>query len=589
MTKHYFIVVCQDPSVFKGNEVCYETFYHIFQAGIVRTLMKPTPFLFYFLLLFLFLELSACSDSVEKNISAPRSISDVDKLSPVRGGRIIMGTIGEPSNLIPYLSSDSASHEVSDLLFVAPLKYDKNLNIIPWAASSYEVLDEGRLLRFRLREDIRWEDGVALTADDVAFTYKLMINPSTPTAYAEDYLAVSEFKQTGTFTFEVRYEKPFARSLVTWMGAILPKHLLEHENIVTTSFARKPIGAGPYKLKEWIPGSRVTLEASNSYFEGRPNLDEVVLRIIPDASTMFLELKAGRLDMMTLSPQQYLRQTNGPEWEKSWHKYKYLSFSYTFLGFNMEHPFFRDVRVRQAISYAIDRQALIKGVLWGEGVPTVGPYKPGTWAYNTELAPIVQDVDKARELLKEAGWRKTNKDGILERDGEPFAFTILLNQGNDQRAKSAIIIQNQLKAIGIDVRIRAVEWAAFIKEFVNKGHFDTVLLAWTITQDPDIFDIWHSSKAKPGGLNFTAYRNAEVDALLVKARVLTDRAKRKELYDRLQEIFHEDQPYCFLYVPYTLPIVQSRFHGIRPELIGIMYNFDRWWVPKDLQRYRVQP
>ena len=190
--------------------------------------------------------------------------------------------------------------------------------------------------------------------------------------------------------------------------------------------------------------------ASDTYFEGRPNLDEVVYRIIPDPSTMFLELKAGKLDMMSLSPQQYLRQTQGPQWERDWRKYRYLSFSYTFLGFNLEHPFFKDVRVRRAISMAIDRQSLIDGVLLGQGVPTVGPYKPGTWAYNDKLTPVRQDVDEARRLLDEAGWKK-DKDGLLERDGKPFLFTILVNQGNDSRIKAAIIIQSQLKALGITV------------------------------------------------------------------------------------------------------------------------------------------
>ena len=289
--------------------------------------------------------------------------------TPVTGGRILMGTIGEPSNLIPYMASDSASGEITGLLYVAPLKYDKDLNVVPWAAASYEVLEGGRLLRFVLRDDIRWEDGVPLTADDVEFTYKLMIDPKTPTAYSGDFLAIESFKKTGRLSFEVRYAKPFARSLMTWMGAILPKHVLEGQDIMTTPVARKPIGAGPYRLAKWDAGSMLTLTASDTYFEGRPNLDEVVYRIIPDPSTMFLELKAGKLDMMSLSPQQYLRQTQGPQWERDWRKYRYLSFSYTFLGFNLEHPFFKDVRVRRAISMAIDRQSLIDGVLLGQGVP----------------------------------------------------------------------------------------------------------------------------------------------------------------------------------------------------------------------------
>ena len=554
-----------------------------FFARRLKAIMRRSLFLLCFALLMQLVFGVALSFAVQ-TASVPSVPGEILEQTPVQGGRILMGTIGEPSNLLPYMAMDSASNEVSGLLYVAPLKYDKNLDIVPWAAKSYEVLEDGKLLKFVLRNDILWEDGVPLTADDVEFTYKLMIDPNTPTAYAEDFLAIREFRKTGRFSFEVSYEKPFARSLMTWMGSILPKHALEGHNIMTTPLARKPVGAGPFRLAGWETGSRVTLKASETYFEGRPNLDEVVFRIIPDPSTMFLELKAGKLDMMSLSPQQYLRQTQGPNWDRDWHKYKYLSFSYTYLGFNLRHPFFEDVRVRRAVSMSIDRQSLVDGVLFGQGMPTVGPYKPGTWAYNDALKPVPQDLDEARRLLADAGW-KANRDGILEKDGTPFAFTVLVNQGNDQRIKTAIIIQSQLKALGISVRIRTVEWAAFIKEFVNKGQFDAVILAWTITLDPDIFDVWHSSRAKPGGLNFTGYKNAEVDALLVEARSLTDQALRKKLYDRVQEILHKEQPYCFLYVPYALPILQARFQGVKPELNGIMYNFERWWVPKDQQRF----
>ena len=149
------------------------------------------------------------------------------------------------------------------------------------------------------------------------------------------------------------------------------------------------------------------------------------------------------------------------------------------------------------------------------------------------------------------------------------------------------MIQSQLRAVGIDVRIRTVEWAAFIREFVNKGRFDAVILGWTITQDPDIFQVWHSSQAHDGGLNFTHYKNPELDRLLEEARSTPDQAVRTRLYARVQEILADDQPYCFLFVPYALPVVQRRFMGIKPALAGIMYNFDKWWVPKALQRYEV--
>jgi len=512
---------------------------------------------------------------------------------PVSGGRIIFSSLGEPSTLIPALATDTASHEVTEHLFVSLLRYNKDIEVEPWAASSYELLDEGRKLRFTLREDIYWEDGVQLTADDVEFTYKFMIDDNTPTAYGDDFRTVQSFTKTGKFSFEVTYASPFARLLPSWMQPIMPRHILEKEDLLTTSFARKPVGAGPYRFKHWESGSQLVLEASDTYFEGRPNIDEIVYRIIPDLATTFLELKAGRIDFMGLTPQQYLRQTNGPWWEEHWRKYRYISHSYTYLTYNPEHRAFKDERVRQAVAYAIDRQAIVDGVLLGQGIPALGPFIPGTWAHNDAITPYPHDPERARALLAEAGWKDRDGDGLLDKDGQPFSFTILTNQGNDQRIKSAILIQNQLKKLGIDVRIRTVEWAAFLKEFVYKGSFDAMILAWTVPQDPDSYTVWHSSRApsekNPHGLNFIHYKNPEVDALLEAARATADQAVRKPLYDRFQEILHKEQPYTFLYVPYALPVVQARFHGIEPAPAGIMYNFIRWWVPKNQQTYQVRP
>lgn len=565
-------------------------------------LSSPTPvsapsapagrrrFSFHFLMAFMLAFLGACDDSARDEAPPPTPTAEAPARAdgagdePDYGGRIVMGSIGEPSNLIPYLASDSASQEVAALLYTAPLEYDKDWNIVKLAAESWEVEEDGTFMRFKLREGLKWQDGAPLTADDVTFTYKLMVNPSTPTAYAADFLNIAEYKQTGPLSFEVRYDAPYARSAITWMHPILPKHILEGQNIASTPFARNPVGAGPFKLKSWETGSRVVLEANDLYFKGRPYIDEVVYRIIPDLTTIFLEAKAGKIDFLGLTPQQYLRQTSGPDWDKNWKKYKYLAPGYTFLGFNLTSPLFADERVRQALSYAVNRESVIKGALMGMGEPTIGPYKPGTWVYNTAITPYAYDPERAKALLAEAGWTP-GEDGVLvNSDGRRFSFTILVNQGNEERVKVATIIQREFQAVGVECSIRTVEWAAFLKEFVNKGNYDALILAWNILDDPDIFDVWHSSAISENGLNFVHYANSEVDALLEKARITVDRAERKVLYDRFQEILHKEQPYLFLYVPYSLPMVQARFRGIEPAPAGITYNFDRWWVPKALQR-----
>ena len=508
---------------------------------------------------------------------------------PVDGGRLVLGTIGEPSNLNPYISTDSASHDVADLLFIAPIRYNKNLELEPFACKSWAMSEDGLRLTLHMNQGIRWEDGEELTADDVVFTARMAADPKVGSPYAEDFLHIASITAPDRYTVEVVYSSYYARALETFTSAILPKHILEGKDVRASDFSRRPVGAGPYRLKSWESGSRLTLVASPTYFQGRPHIDEVIYRVIPDSGTMFMEARSGRIDLMGLSPEQYLCQTNTPWWEKNFHKYRYLASVYNFLGFNLEHPFFKDKKVRQAISCAINRGDIVKGVLLGLGEPAFGPYKPGTWAYHPGLRPVSFNPDRARKLLAEAGFTDSDGDGILDKDGKPLAFTILTNQGNEPRILTATIIQSQLRAVGIDVRIRTVEWAAFIREFVNTGRFDAIILGWTITQDPDIFAVWHSSQAVPGGLNFIHYKNPELDKVLEEARSTPDRQRRTALYHQAQEILDEDQPYCFLYVPYALPVVQNRFMGIKPALAGIMYNFEDWWVPKSLQRYKVTP
>ncbi len=228
---------------------------------------------------------------------------------------------------------------------------------------------------------------------------------------------------------------------------------------------------------------------------------------------MFMELKAGNLDRMGLNAIQYSRQTEYPKFQRMYNKYRYMPFSYIYLGYNLNDSRFADRRVRQALTHAINKQEIIEGVLMGLGEEATGPYKPGTWYYNPNVPKFPYDPAKAKALLAAAGWTP-NADGVLTKDGAPFAFTILTNQGNDTRQRTAEIIQSRLRAVGILVKIRQVEWAAFLKEFIEKGRFEAILLGWNTGLDPDQFDIWSSTKTKPGELNVIGYKNPEVDALV---------------------------------------------------------------------------
>jgi len=504
---------------------------------------------------------------------------------PAYGDTMVEGTIGEPSNLIPLLASDGASHEVAGLVYNGLVKYDKDLNLTGDLAESWEVSPDGLIMTFRLRRGVKWHDGAEFTSRDVLYTYRVAIDPKTPTAYAEDFKQVAKVETPDPYTFRAIYTRPFAPALPSWGMSILPAHLLEGKDITRSPLARHPVGTGPYRFKEWVAGQKLVLESFRDYFEGRPRIDRYVFRFIPDLSTMYMELKAGGIDMMGLTPVQYRRQTDTAEFLSRFNKYRYPASTYVYLGYNLKNPLFADKRVRQALTSAIDKDEIIQGALLGMGQVAHGPYKPGTWAYNPHVRDFPYNPEKARALLAEAGWKSRDADGILVKDGKPFRFTILTNQGNDQRLKTALIIQKRLRAVGIDVRIRVLEWASFINHFIDKRNFEAVILGWTITPDPDQFDIWSSTKTGFKELNFIGFRNAEVDALLEKGRRTFDLRERRDCYYRIQEILAEEQPYTFLYVPDALPAVSARFRGIAPAPAGISYNFIHWYVPKEEQVY----
>jgi len=510
--------------------------------------------------------------------------------TPAHGDTFIEALTGNISGLIPNVLTDSPSFEVGSLIYNGLVTRDRDLNLVGELAESWKFSRDCLDLTLTLRRNARWHDGRPFTAADVIFTYETMINPKTPTAYREDFKAVESVEAPAPYTVHVRYKQPYAKALQSWGIWMLPRHLLEpyvREGKLREAPQNRtsPVGTGAYRFREWKPGEKVVLVANPDYFEGQPYISRVVYRIIPSQATIFLELKARGVDAAGLTALQFKRQTEYPAFRKAYHKYEYPANAYTYLGFNLKDPRFADRRVRQAIAHAIDKQELIDGVLLGLGRDATGPYKPGTWAHNPNVKRYPHDMAKARALLAEAGW-KANDDGVLvDTHGQPFAFELLTNQGNDERKKVAEIVQASLKDLGIHVDIRVIEWASFLKEYIKKRRFDAIILGWGIGLDPDQYEIWHSSKTGPDELNHISYTNPEVDALLEQGRRSCRQAERKTYYDRLQAILAEDQPIVFLYFRDALPVVSSRVRGIVPAPNGIRYNFNEWYVPKHLQRY----
>lgn len=509
-----------------------------------------------------------------------------DPALPESGGALTNAMIGEPNNLIAMIAGDSASSAIAGQIFNALLKYDENLGFEGDLADSWTISDDYKKITFNLKQDIKWADDKPFTCKDVLFTWKKVTDPDTRTPYGSDYQLVSSASCASNHIFIAEYDEPYAPALETWSSLhILPKHLLKDEDINDTYFSLNPTGSNYYALDEWTTGQQVKLKTNPNSVHGRPLLEKKITRIIPDLSSQFMELIAGNIDLMNINPIQYSRVfPSRSELNEKINLYKEMGNGYTYIGFNLKKKPFDDVNIRKAISYAINKEEIINGVLLGLGEEITSPYKPGTYWENKSINKISFDVSKSRELLEKSGYQLNSKN-IYEKDGKPLSFEILTNQ-NKQREMTAVLIQRRLQDIGIDVSIRVIEWASFVNRFIKTGEFEAVVLGWSLSLDPDQYSIWHSSQDGPGQFNFIGYNNPRVDKLLENGRKELNNEKRKQIYDEFSKIIYDEQPIIYLYAGYGLTAIHKKIKGVKKITppAGVFHNDYEWYIPKKFRR-----
>ena len=473
-----------------------------------------------------------------------------------------------PSRINPLLATDSASGEISNWIFNGLVKFDKDANIVGDLAESFYFKDDTHLI-FKLRKNVVWHDGYPFTAEDVVFTYNLSQSPKIFTPYSSDFRYVKSVNAIDKYTVEVTYKTPYYKALSIWMIGILPKHLWQNvKDPMTSKLNRNPVGTGPYKLQSLSNSGDVILTANSQYYEHAPNIEKIHYHFIPDPTTQFMMLKAHMLDIGSLTPLQIEKQLD-KEFKQYYRIVRSSGHGYTYLGFNLNLKKFKDKKVREAIDLAIDKEELIKILFFSYGQVCYGPFMPGTFAYPKNLIKSSYDPKKAKELLKKAGYD----------DEHPLEFTISTNANNSTRLYAAQIIQYQLGKVGIKVKIRAMEWQAFLNTVVTPRRFEVILLGWSLGLIPDAYALWHSESDKLGGFNLVGYRNKKVDQLIKEAEKRTDIDEVGRLYRKMFQIIATDKPYIFLYIPDSITVVNRQITPIVPSIVGIMHNQINWIKP----------
>jgi len=471
----------------------------------------------------------------------------------------------------------------------------------PDAERVLPAVEHNPVVVFHLRPGVRFHDGHVLDAHDVKFTYQAIMNPKNLSPRTPDYEPIKAVDVTDPLTVKIVYKRLYSPALGTWGIGILPEHLLDEAaleaeaialgedpetfSLRQSAFNRQPIGCGPFVFRQWKSDQYISLERFSDYWEGPPNYERYTYRIVPDLLTQEMEFYAGTVDSYNVQPHQVDRLRG----QEKYQTFSGLSFGYTYIGYNLRRAPLNDARVRRALGMALNTDDIIRYVLYGQGERITGPFVKQTDYYNDDIAPIPYDPEGALRLLGEAGWHP-GPNGILEKDGKPFRFTLITNNGNDLRKAVLAIAQDAWRRIGIDVQTDLLEWSVFIQEKVNKADFDALVLGWSMGIEPDLYQIWHSSQSHPHQLNFVGFKNEKADELILKIRREYDRNRQVAYCHRLHEIIAREQPYTFLYVPKWTAVLDNRIviaerdeHGktvyrpIRPTQTGnFTFHFNKW-------------
>ena len=475
---------------------------------------------------------------------------------------LVVGMASAPHNIDPRYGLDAASLRTAQVMFNGLVRFDENASLLPDLAERWERPD-GTTYTFHLKRGVTFHNGDPFSAADVAYTYRSILDPNSKSPRRETYKVIDKIEVVDLYTVRFTLNEPFAPFLASMAGRILPATAEK----MGDEFARHPIGTGPFRFKPLIPDQEIRFEAFEDYHEGRPGLSNLVFRFIPDDTTRLLEFKRGTIQFTqnTIPPDMVAPLSEEPDFELLITS----GTNYSYMGFNLEDPAFKNKAVREAMALAIDVDAMIKYLLRGNGTRATGVLSPKHWAYEADVAEYPFNPERARELLDKAGFA-VKQPG----DGSRHLKFLYKTSQDDLARRKAELIQEYLKQIGVEIDIRTYDWATFYTD-IRTGNFQVYSLEWVGINDPDIlYYLFHSNCFPPTGANRGHYSDPDVDQWIEAARRTADRVTRKDLYGRIQKRLAEDLPYMSLWHPHNIVLMRKGLKGFVPYPTG---DFRSMW------------
>ncbi|SDT16919.1 peptide/nickel transport system substrate-binding protein [Paenibacillaceae bacterium GAS479] len=542
------------------------------------------------------------NDGAANNAAAANNAGAVETAGPKKGGTLTVGTFSDIVMLNPLYIADTSSGDVAYFMFANLLDYNKDGDVVaePWSLleSLPEISADSLTYTLKLKANAKWNDGQPVTAEDIAFFINTIKDPAAAAPGISSFDKVDKVEVVDAQTAKITMKSVFAPFLNNLVTAIVPSHILKDVPVTKLqdhAYGKDPavtVSNGPWKWTEWKQKQYNTLDKDANYWAkdtNDVNIEKVIHKVYADQNTNVQAIIKGDIDLVGAIPVTSVEAVKakglnvllapGP-------LYEYMSFNFNKMNFGGKESPFTGEKTRQAIAYSLNRQGMLDNILKGTGQALNAPFLPGTWADpGADAVAYDYNVEKAKQLLAEDGWKDTNDNGIVDKNKVEFEFELQYNAGNSRREQVSTVIQDNLKDIGIKVSTKGIDFSSWIEQNITPGKYQAALQAWSLNSpDPDGESTFAAKYFPPNGQNSGWYNNPTLDKLWVEGYSTTDQAKRKEIYKQVAQQISTNLPYVFLYQYGTPEVLGPRIKYAPDDApvaalpYGAFFGVNKWWV-----------